>query len=64
MFANQAEKALAILLSIGGFSTAITVITWNLNEPVNAPKLLVLGALAGGALFFAARNRSLFKKLN
>lgn len=62
MFANQAEKALAILLSIGGFLTTITVITWNLNEPVNAPKLLVLGALAGGALFFVARNRSLYTK--
>jgi O-antigen ligase len=63
MFANQAEKALAILLSIGGFLTTITVITWNLNEPVNAPKLLVLGALAGGALFFVPRNRSLFTQL-
>jgi O-antigen ligase len=61
---NQAEKALATLISLGAFLTTITVITWNLNEPVNAPKLLVLGALAGGILFFVAKNRKLIAKLD
>jgi O-antigen ligase len=60
---NQAEKALSTLISLGAFLTTITVITWNLNEPVNAPKLLVLGALAGGVLFFVAKNRNLVVKL-
>ena len=53
-----------MLISIGASLTTITVITWNLNEPVNAPKLLVLGALAGGVLFFVAKNRNLVAKLD
>jgi len=60
MFANQAEKALAILISIGGFFTTITVVSWGINEPVNAPKLLVMGAVAGGVLFFATKYRVRF----
>lgn len=60
---NQAEKALSTLISLGAFLTTITVITWNLNEPVNAPKLFILGALAGGVLFFVAKNRNLVANL-
>lgn len=61
MFANQAEKALAILLSIGGFLTTITVVTSSVNEPVNAPKLLVMGSIAGGALLFVTQYRNRFE---
>ena len=60
MFANQAEKALALLISIGGFLTTITVITWRVNDPVNAPKLLILGTVTGGALFFTLKNKGNF----
>jgi len=60
MFVNQAEKALAILISIGGFFVTITVVSWGINEPVNAPKLLVMGAVAGGVLFFATKYRIRF----
>ena len=57
---NQAEKTLAILMALGSFLITITVNSWNVNEPVNAPKLLVLSALAGGALFFAVQNKDRF----
>jgi O-antigen ligase len=60
MFVNQAEKALAILISIGGFFVTITVVSWGINEPVNAPKLLVMGAVAGGVLFLATKYRARF----
>ena len=60
MFANQAEKALALLISIGGFLTTITVVTWRVNDPVNAPKLLILGTVTGGALFFTLKNKGNF----
>jgi len=60
MFANQAEKALAILISIGAFLTTITVVTWKVIDPVNAPKLFVMGAIAGGALFFTIQYRNRF----
>jgi O-antigen ligase len=60
MFVNQAEKSLAILMALGSFLITITVNSWNVNEPVNAPKLFVLGALAGGSLFFAVQNKDKF----
>jgi len=60
MFVNQAEKVLAILIALGSFLITITVNSWNVNDPVNAPKLLVLGSLAGGALFFVAQNKTKF----
>ena len=60
MFVNQAEKSLAVLMALGSFLITITVNSWNVNEPVNAPKLLVLGALAGGLLFFVVQNKDKF----
>jgi len=50
------EKKLSWLLSIGGSLTSVIVLAWNTNEPVNAPKLLFLGATAFAGLFFLVRN--------
>ena len=63
MFRNKVENILAYFLSAGCFLTTIVVVTLNLNEPVNAPKLVVLGATAGGALFFAVQYRNSLAKL-
>jgi O-antigen ligase len=50
------EKKLSWLLALGGSLTSIIVLTWNTNDPVNAPKLLVLGVIGFSALFFLVRN--------
>jgi O-antigen ligase len=56
------EKKLSWLLSLGGCITSIIVLAWNTNEPVNAPKLLVLGATGFAALFYLTRNYKLVAK--
>jgi O-antigen ligase len=53
------EKKLSWLLAIGGCLTSVIVLAWNTSEPVNAPKLLVLGATGFAALFFLIRNARL-----
>jgi O-antigen ligase len=58
------EKKLSWLLAIGGSLTSIIVLAWNTNEPVNAPKLLVLGATGFAALFYLIRNMKLTSKTN
>lgn len=49
------EKKLSWLLSLGGCLTSVIVLAWNTNEPVNAPKLLVLGTIGFAALFYLIR---------
>jgi hypothetical protein len=58
------EKKLSWLLAIGGSFTSIIVLAWNTNEPVNAPKLLLLGATGFAALFYLIRNFKLVSKTN
>ena len=50
MLRSQAEKTLANAIAIGSFLTTIAVVGWNANEPVNAPKLVFLGATAFACL--------------
>ena len=58
------EKKLSWLLALGGSFTSIIVLAWNTNEPVNAPKLLVLGATGFAALFYLIRNYNLVLRTN
>jgi O-antigen ligase len=56
------EKKISWLLAFGGSLTSLVVLSWNTTEPVNAPKLLVLGATGFGVLFFLIRNAKLILK--
>jgi O-antigen ligase len=58
------EKKLSWLLAIGGGLTSVIVLAWNTNEPVNAPKLLVLGATGFASLFYLVRNIKLVSRSN
>jgi len=55
-----AEKALTRLISIGSALTTIFLISGSVTDPVNAPKLLILGALGFGT--FAVLLQSGFIK--
>ena len=50
MLSPYAEKTLAKILSYGAALTAILVISTTVTDPVNAPKLLILG-IVGAAAF-------------
>jgi hypothetical protein len=50
MLSPHAEKTLARILSLGAAFTAILVVSGSVTDPVNAPKLVILG-LVGGAAF-------------
>jgi hypothetical protein len=56
------EKKLAWLLAVGGGITSIIVLAWNTNEPVNAPKLLILGFTGFAALSFMIFNQKLLDR--
>jgi hypothetical protein len=50
MLGIQQQKSLAKVLSVGLFLVSVTVVTSGLTDPVNVPKLLLLGVLAMGIL--------------
>jgi len=49
---SEIEKKLAWILSIGSGITTVIVLAWNTNEPVNAPKLLILTATSFASVFY------------
>lgn len=49
MLNEIAEKTLARLLSLGSIAITVTVLTGSVSDPVNAPKLLLLGGVAAAA---------------
>lgn len=57
MKVNKAEHLLSKIIAIGGFLVTIAVITWGVNEPVNAPKMLLLSMLSFCVLFFVIHQR-------
>jgi hypothetical protein len=50
MLGLQQQKSLTKVLSVGLFLVSVTVVTGGLTDPVNVPKLLLLGVLAMGIL--------------
>jgi hypothetical protein len=46
MLGLQQQKSLTKVLSVGLFLVSVTVVTGGLTDPVNVPKLLILGVLA------------------
>ena len=50
MLGIQQQKSLAKVISVGLFLVSVTVVTAGLTDPVNVPKLLLLGVLAMGIL--------------
>jgi len=56
---NDFEKKLTWVLAIGGCITTVIVLAWNANEPVNAPKLLILGFVGFASLFSLIFNHKL-----
>ena len=62
MLTSDLEKKLAWLLAAGGGITSVIVLAWNTNEPVNAPKLLVLGFTGFAALFYMTINHKLLSR--
>jgi len=62
MLTSDLEKKLAWLLAVGGGITAVIVLAWNTNEPVNAPKLLTLGFTGFAALFYMVFNQKLLSR--
>ena len=62
MLTSDFEKKLAWLLAVGGGITAVIVLAWNTNEPVNAPKLLTLGFTGFAALFYMTFNQKLLSR--
>lgn len=59
MLSSYAELALSRLLSYGTALTAVIVLTKSVTDPVNTPKMLVLGIVGSGALgiVLASLNR-------
>jgi O-antigen ligase len=62
MLISDFEKKLAWLLAVGGGVTAVMVLAWNTNEPVNAPKLLILGFTGFAALSYMIFNQKLLSR--
>jgi O-antigen ligase len=62
MLSSDFEKKLAWLLAVGSGITAVVVLAWNTNEPVNAPKLLILGYTGFAALFYTIFNLKLLSR--
>lgn len=62
MLTTDFEKKFAWLLALGGGFTSVIVLAWNTNEPVNAPKLLILGFTGFAAIFFLLFNQKLIDR--
>jgi hypothetical protein len=62
MLGLQQQRSLTKVLSVGLFLVSVTVITGGLTDPVNVPKLLLLGVLAIAILgMLGSFNTRLFK---
>jgi O-antigen ligase len=59
----SSEKSLARFISIGAFLTTVVVIWGSVTDPVNTPKLFILGsaAFAAGAIAFAIGAKELWR---
>ena len=55
MMNTATEKTLSKIIGVGLFTTIVFLINGTVTDPVNAPKLFVLGAFAFAILFFIAR---------
>ena len=54
---NKVEYLLSKMIALSGFLVTIAVVTWGVNEPVNAPKMLLLGMFSFCVLFFVIHQR-------
>jgi O-antigen ligase len=63
MLTLSSEKSLARFISIGAFLTTVVVIWGSVTDPVNTPKLFILGsaAFAAGAIAFAIGTKELWR---
>ena len=63
MLTLSSEKSLARFISIGAFLTTVLVIWGSVTDPVNTPKLLILGAsaFAAGAIAFVMGYKELWR---
>jgi O-antigen ligase len=63
MLTLNSEKSLARFISFGAFFTTVFVIWGSVTDPVNTPKLFILGAtaFAAGAIAFAVGYRELWR---
>jgi hypothetical protein len=63
MLTLSSEKSLARFISIGAFLTTVVVIWGSVTDPVNTPKLFILGsaAFAAGAIAFAMGVKELWR---
>lgn len=62
MFSAYAEKTLAKILGYGAALTTIFLVSSSVTDPVNAPKLVVLGLIAFGAAGVLIANRGAILK--
>ena len=63
MLTSSSEKSLTRFISIGAFLTTVVVIWGSVTDPVNTPKLFILGsaAFAAGAIAFAMGAKELWR---
>ena len=63
MLTTSSEKSLARFIAFGAFLTTIIVIWGSVTDPVNTPKLFILGAtaFAAGAIAFAMGAKELWR---
>jgi O-antigen ligase len=63
MLTLSSEKSLTRFISIGAFLTTVVVIWGSVTDPVNTPKLFILGsaAFAAGAIAFAMGVKELWR---
>ena len=63
MLTLSSEKSLARFISIGAFLTTVVVIWGSVTDPVNTPKLFILGAtaFAAGAIAFVMGYKELWR---
>ena len=63
MLTLSSEKSLARYISVGAFLTTVLVIWGSVTDPVNAPKLFILGAasFAAGAIAFAIGAKEIWR---
>ena len=63
MLTLSSEKSLARFISVGAFLTTVLVIWGQVTDPVNSPKLFILGsaAFAAGAIAFAMGAKELWR---